>query len=124
MILNTATTGYGSQNLPALQSSIDKYYLYSHKYQTANSHYFCIPNTNYNNQISESGLEDLMNQRRDIIHAKVQMELSDIYQRHRIKEDSLYQICLDQCSCRNLIYLMGEDMYMDKRRFRVWRCAD
>jgi len=48
------------------------------------------------------------------------MVLSEIYQRRQLKEHNIYQICCDQCSCRNLIYLVG-DIYMDKRRIELER---
>ena len=42
------------------------------------------------------------------------MILKEIDQRRILKEDNLYRICLDQCTCRTLIHQLGTT-YMDKR---------
>lgn len=61
-----------------------------------------------------------MNQRRDVIHSKIKMLISEIYNRYELKKENIYQIDLDQCACRNLIYLMG-DVYLDRRRIDLER---
>ena len=56
-----------------------------------------------------------MFQKQEIIHSKIQMLFSEIYQRHTLQNDNLYRICLDQCACRNLIFDMGDHVW-DKKR--------
>ena len=65
-------------------------------------------------------LEDIIRNKEEIIYSKIQMLLSEIYRRHRIKEANLYEISRDQCTCRNLIYLMG-DIYLDGKRIELER---
>lgn len=60
------------------------------------------------------GLDDLLGQRQDVIDTKIRMILKEIDQRRILKEDNLYKICLDQCTCRSLIHQLGTT-YMDKR---------
>ena len=63
---------------------------------------------------SSPGLEDLLGQRQDVIDAKIRMILKEIDQRRILKDDNLYRICLDQCTCKTLIHQLGVP-YIDKR---------
>lgn len=63
---------------------------------------------------SSLGLEDFLGLRQGVIDAKIRMILKEIDQRRVLKEDNLYRICLDQCTCRSLIHQLGTT-YMDKR---------
>lgn len=65
-----------------------------------------------------SGIDELMNQKMEVITTRAQMVLSEIYQRKIIKDGNIYKICLDQCACRNLIYELGEK-YMEKKRVEL-----
>jgi hypothetical protein len=69
----------------------------------------------FDGQAPGYGLERLMSQRREILHAKTEMLNSEIYQRRRLKEVNLYRICLDQCSCRTVIYEIGDHLWDNKR---------
>jgi hypothetical protein len=66
------------------------------------------------------GLETLLGQRQEIVDAKVQMILSEIFQRRLIKDQNLYRINLDQCSFRTLTFALGEHCW-DKRRLELER---
>ena len=68
----------------------------------------------YKRSVTSPGLEDLLGQRQDVIDAKIRMILKEIDQRRILKDDNLYKICLDQCTCRNLVHQLGTT-YMDKR---------
>ena len=64
------------------------------------------------------GLDDLLYQKQEIINSKVQMVLYEINQRRLMKDENLYKIDVDQCSCRNLIYHIGKE-YKDRRRVDI-----
>jgi hypothetical protein len=63
---------------------------------------------------SSLGLEDFLGQRQDVIDTKIRMILNEIDQRRILKEDNIYKICLDQCTCRTLVHQLGL-RYMDKK---------
>ena len=65
-------------------------------------------------ETSSLDLEGLLGQRQDVIDAKIRMILKEIDQRRILKDDNLYKICLDQCTCRTLVHQLGIP-YMDKR---------
>ena len=66
------------------------------------------------------GLDHFMYQKQQVILSKILMLNSEIYQRYTLRGQSLYHINLDQCTCRNLIYHIGEDV-LDKRRIELER---
>jgi hypothetical protein len=72
------------------------------------------------NHSGSTGIDDLLLQRGEIIDSKLDMLMSDIYQRRKLEEDNLYRINLDQCTCRNLIYRMPPTLW-DKKRMDVER---
>lgn len=120
MMENTLHDRPEDRHLPALQHSWDSYYLYAPHYRISSNDYTYPSYIDGTDRSSGTGLEDLMNRKRDVIQSKIHMVLSEIYQRRQLKERNIYQICCDQCSCRNLIYLVG-DMYMDRRRIELER---
>ena len=67
-----------------------------------------------------AGLNDLMRQRQQLIQTRILMLDSDIRHRYTLKNQNLYEIALNQCACRNLIFLIGEQV-MDKRRIELER---
>ena len=69
----------------------------------------------YKEPTLEVGLEQLMGQRQEILSSKLQMLYSEIYTRHQLADSNLYQINLDQCTCRNLIYRIGDEFFEKKR---------
>ena len=119
MILNTASRNDEAQTHPYLYLPMDPKYLYPGRQQSPRM-------TGYDGGFSEDdqnsawGVDALISQRMDIILSKAHMLLSEIYQRYKLKEENLYQISLDQCTCRNLIYVLG-DNFMDKRRLDLER---
>ena len=66
-------------------------------------------------------LEHLMEQRQEVISKKIDMLNTDLFQRYDLKKKSLYQINIDQCTCRNLKYLMGDRDYMNRRKIEFER---
>ena len=67
-----------------------------------------------------TGLNDLMHQKEQLIQTKILMLDCDIKHRYTLKSQNLYEIALNQCTCRNLIYLIGEQV-LDKRRIELER---
>ena len=95
---------------------MDPKYLYPGKENSVRDGYHLnLSSTKDSNQPFGYGLEQLMFQKQEIIHSKIQMLLSEIYQRHTLQNDNLYRISLDQCACRNLIFDMGDHVW-DKKR--------
>ena len=95
---------------------MDPKYLYPGKENSVRDGYHLnLSSTKDSNQPFGYGLEQLMFQKQEIIHSKIQMLLSEIYQRHTLQNDNLYRISLDQCACRNLIFDMGDHLW-DKKR--------
>ena len=116
MILNTTTQGHEDQNLPGLYVPIDPKYIYPGKGNSVRDGYhWNLSSKEDNNQPFGYGLEQLMFQKKEIIDSRIQMLVSEIYQRHTLQNDNLYRISLDQCACRNLIFDMGDHVW-DKRR--------
>jgi len=116
MILNTPQKGYDGP-ASSLYTPVVPGYLYTvNRFLTdgyATSEYLGTCGSS-----SGTDLDDLMNQRRDIIHSKIGMLLSEISQRYELKRENLREICRDQCTFRDLINLMG-DHYLDRRRIEL-----
>ena len=95
---------------------MDARYLYPAKVNSVSDGYhWNLSSTDDSNQSFGYGLEQLMFQKKEIIDSRIQMLVSEIYQRHKLQNDNLYRICLDQCTCQNLILLMGENSLDNKR---------
>ena len=120
LILNRTNNDNGSRHLARLYVPLEPKYLSPNTNISSGSVCSSQSFVGDNHQFFGPSLDDLMNQRRDIIHSKTQMLISEIYKRYELKKDNLYQIDLDQCACRNLIFLMG-DVYLDKRRIELER---
>lgn len=116
MILSTPQNDYKG-HAPALYAPFDPKYLYPASRFLTDGYltqgYFEAPESS-----SGTSLDDLMNQKRDVIHSKIGMVLSEITQRYELKNENLSEICRDQCTFRDLINLMG-DVYMDRRRIEL-----
>ena len=120
MKLNKTEKGFSGLNNIELYMPIDPKYMYSAE-NMANGRYtwnnsICDINT----QPADYGLEHLMLQRQDLIFSKIDMLNSEIYERHQIKEANIYQINLDQCSFKNMIYAIGDHLW-DKNRVELER---
>ena len=121
MILNTPNPNHAGQDRPYLYVPIDPKYLYTATNSNGMTVYDNSVSTFQNNdQKGGWGLDALISQRMDIILSKSHLLLSEIHQRYRLREENLYQISVDQCTCKNLIYLLGDDL-MDKRRLDLER---
>jgi hypothetical protein len=115
MILNTTNQDNWHQNYPALYTGFDPKYCYpEYGNRNLNGDYNHDTPTQINDKL-DIGIEDLMEQRRDIVHRKLHMVISEINQRYKLKNENLYQIDLDQCTCRSLIYDMGPNTWDRKR---------
>jgi len=108
MILNTTNKEPDIQNISYLYTQFDPKYLYPVN----------TSKTGYNITTDMYGLENLMLQRRGIIFSKIEMLNSEIYQRHYLKEANIYKINIDQCTCKNMIYMMGDE-FLDKKRLEL-----
>ena len=120
MILNTLSKDHASRYLPVLYTPLDPKYVYQYQSSstlTGDNTYLPVESSSGG---MGAGLDDLMNQRNEVIQSKIQLLVSEIDKRYFLKNENLSGICQDQCSCRNLIYLMG-DMYMDRRRIELER---
>ena len=122
MILNTMGTYKDNKHLPVLYIPLDPKYIYHEDKSSMDDGNYQgkLFTKDYKEPISEIGLEQLMGQRQEILSARIQMLHSEIYQRHQLKDLNLYQIDLDQCTCRNLIYRIGNDFF-DKKRIEIER---
>ena len=116
MILNTTNNGFDGENPPVLYAPIDPKYIYPGKENPVSTAYFSDPLSPEDNyQSAGNGLDSLMSQRREIVHSRIQMLVSEIYQRHKLQDENLYKICRDQCDCRNLIFDIGDHIWDNKR---------
>ena len=115
LILNTTNQNHYARNLSSLYVPMDPRYLYPAKVNSVIDGYYWNLSSTDDNQPFGYGLEKLMFQKKEIIDSRIQMLVSEIYQRHNLKKENMYQICLDQCTCQNLILLMGENSLDNKR---------
>ena len=120
MIINTTSTDHANLYQPSRYVPIDPAYFYQPKHPVSSGYLETISYVGKTDPVVSGGIEDLMQQKKEIIHSRIQMVVSEIYQRNQIKTDNLYRICQDQCTCRNLIYLLG-DVYVDKGRIELER---
>jgi len=119
MIFYTPNNGYKNRDLSVLYPPLDPRYLYPEK-NLANTAYHAERSlADDNDHFPGYGIERLLDNRRALNDSKIQMLLSEIYQRQTIKKDNLYHINLDQCSFKNLIFDMGD--IWDKRRTELER---
>jgi hypothetical protein len=125
LILNTTYDGNRTEGYyPVSFPQRDPRYLYPEKY-TAEDPYRSLLSPSPAKSViagegllNHSGIDDLLLQRDEIIDSRLDMLMSDIYQRRKLEEDNLYRINLDQCTCRNLIYRMDRYVW-DKKRVDV-----
>jgi hypothetical protein len=121
MIFSTTEKQNADQRLPLSYVPVDPKYLYPQsEYPTSRMHGGEPLFANNNTLMETFGLEQLLNQRREINLVKSRLVFSEIYQRYKLREDNVYRISLDQCTCRNLIYELG-DIGLDKRRLDLER---
>jgi len=124
MIINTIIPSYENRNLPTTFTYAPPAikYLYPHKYgyhRTNHTYPLALPfDRKAVSYATGLGLEGLLYQRQEVIDSKIQMVLTEINQRRILKDENLYKIDLDQCTCLNLIYHIGKD-YKDKRRVDI-----
>jgi hypothetical protein len=121
MIFSTTEKQNADQPLQLSYVPVDPKYLYPQsEYPTSRTHGGEPLFANNNTLMETFGLEQLLNQRREINLVKSRLVFSEIYQRYKLREDNVYRISLDQCTCRNLIYELG-DIGLDKRRLDLER---
>jgi hypothetical protein len=101
-------------------------YLYPERYQVKDSHATGLSGPSYltfapeKDPLGDAGLEDLMLKKGEIMDSRIEMLLSEIYQRRKLQDENLNQINLDQCTCRTLIYRM-HPFYLDKKKMDMER---
>jgi hypothetical protein len=121
MLLDTIDKTQYTSMLPLLHEQVDPKYFYPNRYYSVSE-----PNDGYASSadggkiVEKHGLEHFMLQKREIIHSKIGMLFSEIYQRYRLREENLYQISLDQCTCRTLSYALGDHVW-DRRKIDLER---
>jgi len=127
MIFNTAYEGsYEGRDQPVLCPPLDPKYLYPQRYMMKDAYQSLLsPASDSSQSLEQSVLnvpsvEELMLNRGEVIDSHLRMLISDIYQRHKLQENNLYHIDLDQCACKTLIYRMPPSMW-DKKRMDVER---
>jgi hypothetical protein len=116
LIFNTTNKEQSGQNIPYLSISMDPKYMYPEKTKVVNDTYISdsSPMTNSSSP-DEFGLEHLMQQKQEIVSSKIRMLNTDIWQRYKLKDQSLYLIDRDQCTFKNLINALGDHFYDPKR---------
>ena len=120
MIFSTTETKNTDQLLPWSYVPVDPKYLYPQGEYSTNRTNGGEPLFAHNSDLIETfGLEQLLNQRREISLTKGRLVFSEIYQRYKLREENMCQICVDQCTCRNLIYELGD--VIDNRRLQLER---
>jgi hypothetical protein len=127
MIFNTAyEANYQGKDQQVLCPPLDPRYLYPQRYMVKDAYQSLLSPASERSQSLEQSVlnvpsvEDLMLNRGEVIDSHLRMLISDIYQRHKLQEDNLYHIDLDQCACKTLIYRMPPSMW-DKKRMDVER---
>ena len=121
MIFTTTSTQPEGQKLPGLYVPIDPRYLYIENRYPVTKTYNTHPlSTDTMTPPYGLGLDHFIKQKQQVILSKILMLNSEIYQRYSLKGQNLYHINLDQLTCRNLIYHMGEDV-LNKRRIELER---
>ena len=116
MILNTTDKEQFGQNIPYLSIPMDPKYMYSGEKKRVNDTYISDNSTKTDSASQgEFGLEQLMQQKQETILSKIGMLNTDIWQRYKLKDDNLYMIDRDQCTCKNLINALGDHFYDPKR---------
>jgi len=126
MIFNTTYEGAYQGTQQVLCAQLEPRYLYPQRYTAKDGYQSLIaPDYDRNQSLEQSVLsipsvEDLMQNRGKVIDSHIRMLVSDIYQRHKLREENLYHIDLDQCACQTLINRMPPSMW-DKKRMDVER---
>lgn len=117
MIINTITPDYENRHAgltyTPLENPVKYFYPIRYGYNRTALMY-AMGSYQHKSVATGLGLDDLLGLRQDVIDTKIRMILKEIDQRRILKDDNLYRICLDQCTCRNLIHQIGTT-YMDKR---------
>ena len=84
-------------------------YLYPSRYKTKGVYASNVPANSYikpipdKDLLADPTLEELMLRKGELIDSRIEMIISDIYQRRKIKEDNLYWVNYNQCTCQNII---------------------
>ena len=121
MIFTTTSTHPEGHEHPGLYVPLDPRYLYiENRYPVTNRYNTNPLSTDTKAPPYGLGLDHFMHQKQQVILSKILMLNSEIYQRYSLRGQSLYHINLDLCTCRNLIYHIGEDV-LDKRRIELER---
>ena len=120
MNFNTTGNDYAGPNILQPYISIDPKYICLEDYLCRSKY---IPNDSYIDSSLLAGanrFDHFMRQRQGLVSYKIQMLYSQIYDRRKIKEENLYRINLDQCSFKNIIFSLGDDIW-DQRRLELER---
>jgi hypothetical protein len=121
MLFETTNTDYKDQIAGPLYTPIDPKYIYP-VYRTVGSQSPASNGFSADDSAHSDGygLQQLIGQRQELNLFKGRMLLSEIYQRSRLRGENLYQIYIDQNTCRELTSLVG-DSFVDGRRIALER---
>ena len=117
--LNTTNKARIGQDHPVLYIPMDPKYFYPEANLIKDTYNNPLSNDQKNGPY-DAGLEDLMHKRGEIIDSSIRMIFSEIYERNSLLDKNIYQISVDQCNCKNLIYMMDRDIW-DKKRIDIER---
>jgi hypothetical protein len=99
-----------------MYTPINLKYLYPQRYgyrKSALAYSFPVPLYSRSRSYA-TGLEGILYQRQEVIDAMIKMIISEIDQRRILKDETIHQNGLDQCTCRGMIYELKQ-RYVDRR---------
>lgn len=122
MYQQTRNSGFPEDVPWVMSDNMDPRYLYQ---KTYGSPHGVTDKGSYQNRTDEGPFTDnlgmWMDQQQEILNSRVEMLTYEIDQRQRMKDKNLYEIDLNQCTCRNIIYLMGNDDRLNTMRIDLER---
>ncbi len=97
--------------------------MYDEKYQNCLSALIVPDNPEYtvdvvknkSEHITNDSFEQLMLQKNKNVLAKIDMLNTDIFSRYEISRTNIYDINVDQCTCKSMIYNLEADVPSQKR---------
>jgi len=117
MIINTPQSTQATKPFPELYVPIDPKYFYSN-YKTSDKNYQLDHYNTQSNSWNGFEMDYFLRQKMDTILSRIHMLYSEIEHRYILKNTNIYQINRDQCTCKDLIFTIGEEFF-DKNRIQL-----
>ena len=95
-----------------------KYFDYENRYASSHKNQLYSVDLTPTPISGSTGIEDLLQQKQDVINTKIQMLYSEMGVRSYINGQLLYRINYDQCTCQNLIMARGDE-FLDRQRMEL-----